>query len=121
VSAAPTRCSACRRRLRVVRATSHWVNHSGDCERYGLEPDVTQSPALSDVMLAALRFAGEHDGQLVRRPGGFWTWPDCREVGGVPEWYVTAHTINALVDRGLLTTPDYRVRPITVSLLPEGS
>ena len=51
--------------------------------------------------LAAMR---EHDGELVRLTGGFWTWRDCPRVKlGVPSWYCDMNTLRALEKRGLVT------------------
>jgi len=42
-------------------------------------------------------------GRIERRPGGFWTAPETiSSADGVPDWYVTTHTIQALAKRGVL-------------------
>lgn len=67
--------------------------------------------ALSATMQDALAKGREHGGRLVRLPGGFWTYPDCpaRDSHGysVPEWSISAHTIKALLARGLVEAETY--------------
>jgi hypothetical protein len=62
--------------------------------------------ALTPKMLEALEKVDVH-GALIRKQGGFWTWPECPTravgVGNVaPNWYVGVVVIMGLVDRGLL-------------------
>ena len=59
---------------------------------------------LSPKMKEALAGAAAHSskGELVRWPGGFWTYPGCPCKPGygvsvqVPDWWVSTHTITAL-------------------------
>lgn len=58
---------------------------------------------LSRTMTYVLREARRH-GKLIREPGGFWTFPGCAHSrGAVPDWYAGTTTINALVERGVMT------------------
>lgn len=109
---------------------------------------VTPAPAakapaakLSAVMRDALGRA-QAAGGLFRWPGAFWTdqpytWavhdqhragrPDSQDgepVTAVPAWYTSPHTVQALVDRGLLARVDWTVPPVAgrklaVARLPE--
>lgn len=64
---------------------------------------------LSHAQHRALELAAQFgDDLLERRPGGFWTYPNCRWSGRhdfagerVPEVYSAAGTIYALIDRKL--------------------
>jgi hypothetical protein len=55
---------------------------------------------LSPTMKSTLHEIYSHGGIVERRPGGYWTWPQCPSNGGVPLVYYGTTTINALVDRG---------------------
>ena len=62
---------------------------------------------LSPKMVEALDVARAHGGELVRWPGGFWTWPFCprdsnQPLFHVPSWHTSTHTIKAIVARGLM-------------------
>jgi len=66
---------------------------------------MTTSSALSPTMLEALAAVGRRGGELVRRPGGYWTWPDCppsRPGAEAPEWHASTGTVRALEARGLV-------------------
>lgn len=53
-------------------------------------------------MALALAKAKEH-GELVRKPGGFWTAEGTPEKkDGTPEWYFSTSTIQGLINRKLL-------------------
>lgn len=68
---------------------------------------MTLSPTQQKV-LDTLAAAGAS--RLVRRPGGFWTYPACLNKGktDVPLWYVTVNTVRALEHKGYLErTFDY--------------
>lgn len=59
--------------------------------------------SLSPTMEEALARAQTHGGELVRLPGGFWTYPGCPvDKRGVPTWWVTKGTIGALLLRELV-------------------
>jgi hypothetical protein len=45
-------------------------------------------------------------GELVRRPGGFWTYEGCSLKGGVPAWFVGVSVIRALERRRLIVVDD---------------
>lgn len=65
--------------------------------------------AISETMRAALNKAYTcGDGFLERRPGGFWTYPGCSWCGNAPQWYVGTSTINALIDRELVTVAQWQ-------------
>jgi hypothetical protein len=59
-------------------------------------------------MQEAILKARLHGGILERLPGGFWTYPGCHREQkgsmitylGIPDWWVSTHTIKALVARG---------------------
>lgn len=55
---------------------------------------------LSPTMKTALHEIYSHGGTAARRPGGYWTWPQCLSNGGVPLTYYGTPTIEALVARG---------------------
>lgn len=64
---------------------------------------------LSPTMQGALDVARQHGGRLERWSGGFWTYPGCASQTKnlpmptlVPDWYVSTHTIHALIDRGVM-------------------
>jgi len=57
---------------------------------------------LSPTMKTALHEIYSHGGIVERRPGGYWTWPQCLSNGGVPLAYYGTTTIEALVARGKL-------------------
>lgn len=62
---------------------------------------------LSNQMEQALAKAREHNGELVRLPGAFWSYAGCRVVKKLharhyPDWYANEHTVLGLVRRGLM-------------------
>ncbi len=57
---------------------------------------------LTPTMKDALHQIYCHGGMVERRPGGYWTWPQCLSNGGVPLTYYGTTTIEALVTRGKL-------------------
>lgn len=73
---------------------------------------------LSPTMQEALNVARLNGGRLTRLPGGFWTYPGCpcderRMMGfhytseAVPNWYVSALTVKALVARGYVEADEF--------------
>lgn len=61
---------------------------------------------LSRAQERALDVLRRH-GSLVRRPGGLWSWPGCKDhPGGGPAWYVGTATIHALSLHGYLSLPN---------------
>jgi hypothetical protein len=53
----------------------------------------------------------ELHGTLVYLKGGWWTYPGCpeRDTGrgySVPDWYVTMHTVKALIARDLVVVTE---------------
>jgi hypothetical protein len=74
---------------------------------------------LSPVMQVALEKLDEHE-ILVRWPGGFWTYPHCPESGsfvdhdherrGIPNWWIGAQTVDALIARNLVQVSAYNER-----------
>lgn len=75
---------------------------------------------MSDTLVDAIRVAGLHDGQLVRRLHfrGCWTYRDCPldSDGGLPKWWVSDNTVHALIRRGIAVVTHTRVanRPAAV-------
>lgn len=71
---------------------------------------MAKSDEISATMAAALAFAHEHGGELVRHAGGFWT---CRNVQwhsrGCPkdDWF-GASTVNSLVKRGRMEFTEWK-------------
>lgn len=63
---------------------------------------MTKAQDLSPTMKTALHEIYSHGGIVERRPGGYWTWPQCLSNGGVPINYFGTSTIEALVARGKL-------------------
>lgn len=67
---------------------------------------------LSPNMLAAVEMARKGGGFLERRPGGFWTWPDCpnrTNIGWPTESVVNGtQTVRALISRGVFEETDWR-------------
>jgi hypothetical protein len=59
-------------------------------------------------MCKTLAVAREHGGELIRLPGGFWTWRGCEWSGSGPAWFANASTINALIDRGRLIVSEWQ-------------
>lgn len=61
---------------------------------------------VSPDMQAVLDKMKEHGGEIIRRPGGYWTFEDMPEItrwGNTSyEWYAKTLTIRALADRGLI-------------------
>lgn len=55
---------------------------------------------LSPTMKAALQMATDHDGKLVRYPGGYWSYFGVSMSTGRPDQYHGTTTIEALVARG---------------------
>ena len=55
---------------------------------------------LSQTQFGAMQALQRH-GELIRRPGGFWTAESTPMKNEVPEWYFGAGTIHALIARGL--------------------
>lgn len=76
------------------------------------------SKELSPVMMEAVANASVHGGQLVRRPGGYWTYRGCPSRGKVPEWYVGTNTVHALIMRGCVEVTERLARgdPCRVAL-----
>lgn len=85
---------------------------------------------ISDTMMYAIKLAHEKGaGHLWRWPGGFWTYASIEDrenvltsYNGAPQEYFSTSTINALVDRDVMTvTGVKRGRkgdfPIKVSLV----
>lgn len=74
------------------------------------------SGSLKEIQLKALSVA-LNAGELVRRDGGYWTYPSCPSVTprlsalhgelSAPTWHVGIGTVIALVRRGYLTFTDY--------------
>lgn len=73
-------------------------------------------------LMAKIRETGD---TIVRLPGGFWTCPDPMvDARGVPAWWFSSHTINALIKRNVLTvtkTGRTSVFPVECRLTEEGS
>lgn len=62
---------------------------------------MTGKKTLSATMAAALVDTIERGGTLVRWAGGYWTAPGTAPVRpGVPIWYVSTATVEALIARG---------------------
>ena len=63
---------------------------------------------LSPTMQEALNVARVNGGRLERLPGGFWTYPGCPcDERAVPNWYVSAHTVKALLARGYVEDDEF--------------
>jgi hypothetical protein len=71
---------------------------------------MTTKAKLSATMAIALGETIEHGGTLIRLAGGFWTYDGCprRAHDGVPEWYVGATTVQALVIRNELSYTEWK-------------
>lgn len=79
---------------------------------------------LSDTMQKAIAAIEQH-GELVRKPGGFWTAENTLEKNGVPEWYFSTSTIQGLINRKILVGTEamkrgdpWKVRKATPSCEP---
>lgn len=66
-------------------------------------------PKLSATMQRAIDVARDHGDALIRKPGGYWTYPDCPcstirgfDVHEIPDWYVGTNTVYALIERGVV-------------------
>jgi hypothetical protein len=59
-------------------------------------------------MQAALKMAHDHGDELVRIPGGYWTWRGCPFNGGVPQESFGTTTIEAIVTRGCLVYSEWK-------------
>ena len=89
-----------------------------------LRPPKSAKP-LSATMAAALALASEHGGKLERRTYGSWTYPGAPrrwENEGVPDWFVTNATVEALVKRGRMKFTEHKGvrgqrRPIVVEVV----
>ena len=47
--------------------------------------------------------AEQHQGSLVRLPGGFWTYPGCKlRADTVPTWWVDVRTVRSMERQGIL-------------------
>lgn len=60
---------------------------------------------LSQPMTAVMGGAREKGGTLVLEGGRYWTWPGCPAMegrSGVPAWFATRETVNALIRTGHL-------------------
>jgi len=64
---------------------------------------------LSPTMKSALHEIYSHGGIVERRPGGYWTWPQCLSNGGVPITYFGTSTIEALVAREKLIYTNHQM------------
>jgi hypothetical protein len=79
---------------------------------------------LSETMQGALSAIEQH-GELVRKPGGFWTAENTPEKNGVPEWHFSTSTIQGLINRKMLVGTEsmrrgdpWKVRKATPSCEP---
>jgi hypothetical protein len=58
---------------------------------------------LSPTQSRTLEVVYRNGGKLVRRSGGFWTYPGCAEgKAGIPEFWIGVQTVRALETKGLL-------------------
>lgn len=76
---------------------------------------------LSETMQKAIAAIEEH-GELVRKPGGFWTAESTPDKHGVPEWHFNTSTIQGLINRKVFVSTEsmkrgdpWRVRKATPS------
>jgi hypothetical protein len=59
---------------------------------------------LSPTQADALDVIARNGGSIIRRAGGFWTFPACAETRpGVPAWSISVQTVRALEAKGKLT------------------
>lgn len=65
------------------------------------------SDGLSKTMLAVLAVIRDHGGIIERKPGGFWTYPEC-PCPGIWEWWAGSTTIGALVRRNELRWTEWQ-------------
>lgn len=65
---------------------------------------------ISALMAAALAMASEHNGELVRYVGGYWSFRGCpkNSTGGSPVEYFGTSTIEGLVARKRLEYSEWR-------------
>jgi hypothetical protein len=75
----------------------------------GQRARLRQLSQLSVTQQATLEVMRAH-GDLVRSPGGFWTWQGCpsqvKAGDNVPDWYVPKSTIDALFRRDLVVVTE---------------
>lgn len=61
----------------------------------------TRGDGISATQRGVLAKLGETGANLVRLPGGFWTYEGCPvDARGVPTWWVTWPTVRALERKG---------------------
>lgn len=56
---------------------------------------------LSSMMITAVEQMKAH-GELIRYPGGFWSWRDVEIKNEIPAWYCDVKTLRALGKRGIV-------------------
>ena len=56
---------------------------------------------LSPTMMRVAEQMESH-GELIRYPGGFWSWRDVEIKNEIPAWYCDVKTLRALGKRGIV-------------------
>jgi hypothetical protein len=60
-------------------------------------------PKLSPTQRITLETLHFHHANLIRKPGGFWTYSGCPvSAAGMPVWWITVGTVRALERMGVL-------------------